>query len=310
MATQAEVRMTNERFIDMIDGGMYKQAIDAVNDFTRTKMREDGFSRKLVPPITITSDEFNRQLDTELLCKIVDKEPGSPAAMSIAFATLPQSIYIRGPRYRVTFCRLVTPRAQADVAHLVTWVMDIRQVISDNMIKDALAEEDSRWISAFNTLMLGPDVPVPYNGNVPQWETIDGGISRESLADALKIMNRGPSQLEAHTILVNTVFAKELMKWGRDEMGGDFSENVLRNGWSEATFLGKTWLITIKRNLVADNTMFMIADPKFVGKFYEWEPMTMYVEKRAFMLEFFSYETIGCGIGHSGGIARADFLGV
>lgn len=40
--------------------------------------------------------------------------------------------------------------------------------------------------------MIGPDVPVPYNGNVVQWKTIDGGITRETLQEARKIMPRGP----------------------------------------------------------------------------------------------------------------------
>jgi hypothetical protein len=44
---------------------MQKQAIDAVNDFTRTKMREDGFYRRIMPPLTITNDELDRQVDTD-----------------------------------------------------------------------------------------------------------------------------------------------------------------------------------------------------------------------------------------------------
>lgn len=308
MATQSDVRQLNETlFGHLSTPGMEKIAIDAVNDFTRTKMREDGFYRRILPPVQISNDELDRQVDTDKPVKVVDKEPDSPAAISIPFATLPRNVYIRGPRYRVMFDRIVTPRFTKDVDELRTYVMDIRQVLSDNAIKDMLAEEDSKFIQAVNAVMIGPDVPVPYNGNVVQWETIEGGISRETLQDARKIMPRGPGHLEAHTALINNITIKEIEKFNREEMGGDYSQDVIKNGWSETEFMNMRWIITIKRDLVPDDSMFMFGDPKFIGKNYLLEDTTMYIRREAYMLEFFSYQTGGGSIGHSGGIARADF---
>ena len=308
MATQAEVQMLNETLFEQLNTpGMEKQAIDAVNDFTRTKMREDGFYRRILPPLQISNDELDRQVDTDKPVKVIDKEVDSPAAISIPFATLPVNVYIRGPRYRVMFDRIVTPRFVKDVDELRTYVMDIRQVLSDNSIKDMLAEEDSKFIAAVNAVMIGPDTPVPYNGNVAQWETIAGGITRETIQEARKIMPRGPSHLEAHTALINNVTIKEIEKFPRDEMGGDFSQDVLKNGWAETEFANMRWIITIKRDLVPDDTMFMFADPKFIGKSFMLEDTTMYIRREAYMLEFFSYQTCGGSIGHSGGLARADF---
>jgi hypothetical protein len=307
-SSQAATRLLNETLFEQLQTpGREKQAIDAVNDFTRTKMREDGFYRRIMPPLQISNDELDRQVDTDKPVKVVDKEPDSPAAISIPFATLPTNVYIRGPRYRVMFDRIVTPRFTKDVDELRTWVMDIRQVLSDNAIKDMLAEEDSKFIAAVNAVMLGPDTPVPYNGNVVQWETISGGIIRETVCDALKVMPRGPSRLETHTILCNSITIKEIMKWGRDEMGGDFSQDIIKNGWAETNFLGCKWIISIKRDLIPDDTLFMFADPKFIGKSYMLEDTTMYIRREAYMLEFFAYQTCGGSIGHSGGIARVDF---
>jgi hypothetical protein len=93
-----------------------------------------------------------------------------------------------------------------------------------------------------------------YNGNVVQWETISGDITRETVCDSLKIMPRGTSHLEVHTILINNITIKEVMKWGRDEMGGDFSQDVIKNGWAETNFLGCKWIISIKRDLIPDDT--------------------------------------------------------
>ena len=254
----------------------------------------------------IANDELDRQVDTDKPVKVVDKEPDSPAAISIPFATLPTNVYIRGPRYRVAFDRIVTPRFTKDVDELRTWIMDIRQVLSDNAIKDMLAEEDSKLIGATNLALIGPDTPVPWSG-IPQWVTIHGGITRDSVLDSLKIMPSTDARLETATVLINNVTIKEVMKWGRDEMGGDFSQDVLRNGWSETDFLDKRWIISIKQDLIPNDTIFMYADPKFIGKMYILEDTTMYIKREAYLLEFFAYETMGGTIGHTGGLARADF---
>jgi hypothetical protein len=307
MANKSEAQLLNETLFEQLSTpGMEKTAIDAVNDFTRTKMREDGFYRRIMPPLQISNDELDRQVDTDKPVKIVDKEPDSPAAISIPFATLPVNLYIRGPRYRVMFDRIVTPRFTKDVDELRTYVMDIRQVLSDNAIKDMLAEEDSKFLAAVDLAIGAAGVNVPTSG-VPQHENIVGGVTRDTVVEALKIMPKTPSHLEVNTILVNNVTIKEIMKWGRDEAGGDFSQDTLKNGWSEAELLNCRWIITIKRDLVADDSIYMFADPKFIGKNYLLEDTTMYIKREAYMLEFFAYETAGGTIGHTSGLARANF---
>jgi hypothetical protein len=307
MTNKSEAQLLNETLFEQLSTpGMEKTAIDAVNDFTRTKMREDGFYRRIMPPLQISNDELDRQVDTDKPVKIVDKEPDSPAAISIPFATLPVNLYIRGPRYRVMFDRIVTPRFTKDVDELRTYVMDIRQVLSDNAIKDMLAEEDSKFLSAVD-LAIGTVGSTTPTSNTIQHKNIVGGVTRDTVVESLKIMPSTPSHLEVNTILVNNVTIKEIMKWGRDEAGGDFSQDTLKNGWSEAELLNCRWIITIKRDLVDDDSIYMFADPKFIGKNYLLEDTTMYIKREAYMLEFFAYETAGGTIGHTSGLARANF---
>jgi hypothetical protein len=308
MATRAESRLVNETLYDQLaTPGMEKQAIDAVNDFTRARMREDGFYRRILPPLQISNDDLDRQVDTDLPVKVVDMEPGSPAAASVPFASMPEGLYILGPRYRVLFNRIMTRRFSKDVDTLRTWVMDIRQVMSDNAIKDMLAEEDSGFINAVNTMLNAVDTAVTATG-VVQWASISGGITRNTIVDAFKIMPKSTGRLEVDTVLVNNVTIREIQKWGRDEMGGDFSQDLVKNGWAEREFMNARWIITIKRDLVADDSIFMFADPKFLGKFYLLEDTTMYLKREAFMIEWFAYESLGGAIGNFSAVARADFV--
>lgn len=307
MSSPSSVQVLNEElFAQLETPGMEKNALDAVNEFTRTRVREDGFYRKIIPPVQVSNDDLDRQVDTDKPVVVVDKEPGSPAAISIPFATLPINVYIRGPRYRVMFDRIVTPRFVKDIDELRTWQMDIRQVLSDNAIKDMLAEEDSKFLTAVNTALVGANSTVPTSG-VIQWETVWGGISRDTVQEALKIMPKTPSHLEVNTVLINNVTIRELLKWGYDEAGGQLSGDFLKSGWSEIDLMGCKWVVTIKRDLVPDDTMYFFGDPRFIGKSYLLEDTTMHVKREAFMIEFFAYETIGGSIGFTSGLARADF---
>jgi hypothetical protein len=260
-----------------------------------------------MPPVPITNDELDRQVTTDKPVKVVDKEPDSPAAISIPFATLPMNLYIRGPRYLVMLDRIVTPRFTKDTDELRTWIMDIRQVLSDNAIKDMLAEEDGKFITAFNAALVARNTVVPTSG-VAQWQTLAGGITRDTVCDMLTIMPNTPSSLETKTVLINHITVKQLMKWGRTEMGGDLSQDVMKTGWTLQEFAGVSWIVTIKKDIILTNSMYMFSDPKFIGKHYTLEDTTMYIRREAYMLEFFAYETNGASLGHTSGLARADYV--
>jgi len=52
-----------------------------VNEFTRTKLREDGFYRRILPPVTIRNAELDR------------------GVVAVPRVHLEENPYIRGPRY-------------------------------------------------------------------------------------------------------------------------------------------------------------------------------------------------------------------
>ena len=300
-------KQVNNAFIGLLEQGLEKQAQDAVNDYIRVKMREDGFGRRIIPPVQITNDELDRQVDTDKPVKVVDKEPSSPGAISVPFATQPINRYIRGPRFRVMFDRILTPRFTKDIDELRTYDMDIRQILSDNSIKDMLAEEDGKFILVCNSLLVGQGSTVPETGSV-QWQAIAGGITRETIAESMKIMPSTPNHLNVSTVLVNNVTIWDVVKFGRDEIGGDLSQELFERGFAEREIMGVQWIITIKRDLVPDATLFHFAEPKFLGKWYILEDTTMYIDRKAYMLEFFAYESMGAAIANVAGVTRADFV--
>ena len=214
--TEEEVRLLNSSLFEKLassDPLANKEAQDAVSDFVRYRVREEGIIRQVLPPIPITDNtQLTREPDTDKPARVVDMEPDSPAAVSVGFATWPDNWYIRGRRFYVTFHRIETPRFTKDVAELRTWEMDIRQVLSDNAIKDMLAEEDGRTFSVIDAILVGPGAVLPTSG-VAQWVQIAGTPSvRNSLFEAIKVLPRTPSSLEAQRIVTNHITVKDFSK--------------------------------------------------------------------------------------------------
>jgi hypothetical protein len=303
----ADIRLINQTFLDQLaNPSMAKSAADAANDFTRLKLREDGIYRKIMPPLEIGNDELDRSANSDKPMKLVEREVDSPAAVSLPFNSLPTNINIRGHRYPVFFERISSPRFYKDVNELRTYDMDIRQVLSDNAIKDMLAQEDGTFLRAVNTILGSINTTVTFTG-ATQWVGFSGGLSRINWMESKKILPRTFAHLETHTVLMNNVTVKEIQKWDRLEAGGDLSQQLLHKGFNLTELDNTQIVVTIKRDLVPDDTIFHFADPKFIGKSYILDDVTMYIERKAGMLEYYAYETVGGAIGNAAGVARADF---
>lgn len=305
-ATMTQARLSNETIYEDLANGHQKRATDALNDYTRIKLREEGFFSRIMPEIVIGDDELDQTLDGDQPSKIIHKEPDSRAAISVPFGTQPTNMYIRGTKYQITFGRILSPRFTKDVDELRTYPLDIRQILSDTALRDMMAEEDGKFLRAVNAALGTPDTIMPW-ATTPQWVTIDGGITRENLYEGLKVMPRTASHLNAATVLCNNVTIMEPMKWGREEMGGDFAQDVIKDGWSQARFADVDWVITIKRDLVPDDTLYQFADPKYIGKALALEQVTVFMKRESFMLDFYMYQTKGAAIGNTMGVARVDY---
>lgn len=311
LSSQEVTKAERRRMFELLmsdDPNMQKEASDTVNEYTKVYMREEGFARKVLPPIMLTNDELDRVVWHDKPIKIVDMEPGSPAAVSIPFGTLPDNWYMHGVRYQVNLDRIITNRFTKDVDELRTYHIDLRQVISDNAIKDMLAEEDTKLINAWETACVSAGTTVPTSG-VVQWKQISGGITRDSLWDSMMVLPSTPSRLETHTLIMNNLTIKHVCKIAFDESGGDsMSADVMKNGWSAQTYMGCRLIITIKQDIVPTNRIYQAADPSFMGKFFQLEDTVLYVRREAFFIEFFGYETCGGAIANTNAVAIVDFV--
>lgn len=310
MATIAQYQVRNETFCDMIENpGLVKQAQEDASDYIREKLREEGFSRKIIEPTEVNTSDIVRQVWTDKPVLIFDKESDLPMSVQVGYGQQPINFYIRPRRFAVTPTMIMTNKVMKHKWELRTYKYDVRQVFADNMVKDMQAREDTDLLRAVNIGLIGVGVTMP-GSNVAQYVNVSGGFSRSSVVTAThQVLQATPYNIPVETNLINNITYSEHLKWRRDEAGGDISEQNLVKGWSKSNLLNQNWLVTIKRTLVANNTQYLFGPTKFLGKSCLFTPPTMYVEvKHVGMYSFFAVEEIGTVLAHTGAFGRVDYV--
>jgi len=305
-----EVKMLNESIVNGLtspDTNLRKEAQEGVNDYLRLRMREDGFARRILPPVSVTPADLDRQVDTPKPVIVKDIEPTSAGAYTVPFGTTPMDHYIMAPRYRVMFDRILSRRYNADVNNLLTWDMDIRQILNDFLLKDIMAEEDRKFTAVADVIVGTVNTVNAVLGSC-QWITV-GAMSRQSLSHAMKGMPSTNRHLNPAIGLVNNITIWDIVALGRDQIGGDLAEELFVNGFAERVIMGLKWAITIKTDLVADDEIYMFAEPKYTGDFFVLDDVTISTKHEDYFLEFFAYESVGATIQNAAAVVKATFSG-
>lgn len=306
MAGEAQTLEMNQELADAITSGRVKQAEDAVTDYTRTRITEEGFMGKFLPPIPVTDADLDVDVVDPRPMIIVEKQANSPGAVSVPFATAPRRAWLKAPRYAVTMSRIVTNQFQIDVDYLRSYKLDLRQQVSDQAVRDISTEQDASFIEAINSCLVGADVSLPAHGNNPLWRTVSGGFTREIIKVIKGTLRVGPSALSAEKMLMNHITILEYEALYRDEIGGDLAEDIFKNGYTEGRHGGLEIYSTIKRSLVPDDSIYLFAGDKFIGKNFVLRDTVMHIKAEHFMVQFFAYYTGGAAIGNVTGIGRVD----
>lgn len=297
----------NTNFLEALgndESSVLKAAADTT-DYLRIFMREEGIARSVLTPKPTSWQELDRAVDTELPFKVEFKEPFNPPAMTVPFGTQPTETSLFHPRYPIYFSRLVSPRIKKDVALLMTTPHDVRQIATDNMVKDMLAEEDNKFFGVLNTILGTIDVASLYVPGATMYRTITG-FNRQSIIDGKTTMMKTLYQVPPTRAVCNNVTWTMVEGFQRDEFGGDTSEDLFLNGNTLKKWLGLDWKVTIKRFLVPDYKIYYFGPENMLGRFRTLEDVTLWAKKENFMLDFFLYAMYGISIGHAGAFAAVQ----
>lgn len=318
----AEIPVFNDTFVEMVKAGQTKEASVSAQAFTRNKLREESFAEKIITPIDIANDELDKDQNPELLVKWNDREPDQAPAVSIPLGIVPDMYQFKGDRYPSYFARIVSPLFSKDIDKLRSYDYDIRQILLENSTKDIATEIDTKFINKINSILGTRDqVVTAFAGTIyaglPNYVSVSGGITRENVAEAFKTIQRlrvpfGPTQPDGGeskgVMLMNNITAQEFVKMSRSEVGGDLAQEMWINGLPSKTLLGVKPIYTLKSDLIPDNTIYLFSSEEFFGKYYRLQPLTVFMETKAFFIQFFQYLNISLAIGNIRGVCRIDFV--
>jgi len=287
------VQFLNQSFLDKIDQGLTKEAGVAISAFVRQKLREDGFTRKVLNPISVTAAELDRQV-TEEPTIIVEKEPDSIAA-NLPFLGRAEIRYWKTARYPVTFQKISSASFKKSKFELATYRTDIRTVLQENSVKDMQKQEDRNFYD--NVIQMATD-----NNNV---FNISGGFTKANLVAGIKNMLR--HQLPVGCLLMTQSMYADLLAFPSTEIGSPAASDLFRGQGTLDTFFGYKVIVTNKHDILPDTQCLVFAPQEYLGQFYALQDATVFLKVEQDIIEFTSYEAVGVGIGNVNGVVVLNF---
>lgn len=301
-----------------IDNGECRKSAAQGSEFTRTTLRETGVSRKILDYKPTSDSDFQRHPDEKYPYIVNEIEANLPMPVSVNFDGAAQQWRITGNIYIVRFFDITSREFVENVRSLEIYKTDPRDYYASNTIRDIQTVEDFRFFDEVDYIVGSVENGYSPMTNQQQFRVINTppsqngqAFNRLAVNAALKTLTNW--RIPTGSAVVNSATFTSVAGFDRTEAGGNASERMFIDGASaleNGRFLGKNWLGTIKNDLVMDDTVYLFAEPNFLGVCYEHTAPTMYIEKRMDILKFVVRETIAMKIATPLSVAKIKFTNV
>ena len=296
--------LINTGFIDKIFSGRIKEAQEQSSLFIRAMLHEDGILRRLFENRVITADELDPELDNDQPSVICEKEPDAPQATFVSFKGTGPQKYFNGKRFRVPFGKIESDRENKSKFELMTIRMPITDWLKEHQVKAIQNEEDKAFFGAVNDI-------VEKN---PANQSLSCPISTGDV-NLLDVFTIGKNALRTLLLPIGKVamHANTFDTWGaklqHDVISNDdMKERLDRGTMGESSFFGTPIVTTIKSDIIPENVIYFFAPQEYFCKFFLLQDATLYLETKADMIAFHTYEAPGLGIGNTNGVVKVTLV--
>jgi hypothetical protein len=311
---QRQVRSVLTQKLASGNDALIKEASGTLDTFIRKTFKEQSFMDKIMEPVQLKVDDFYKHLKSDKPYVLLEIEPECPGVIEMAFNSTTPIMTFGAKRTLCGIDRIKSIRLKKEVNELLTWSVSLRDILADHQLKQILTRFDVRSLHAVN-LSVGsrPGQVMKTTGSV-HYHFVQDGMTVNSVAESLKYIPRlgQENALNTQTVLMNQVTYKEFAKWAPLEAGEKFTEGIVNRGLESInqSVMGIRPVITIKRHIVPDGTVYHFGDPQYIGRSYVWTEPTMIIKNRDHSVEFSVYTERGGGIFVFLGIARVQYSGV
>lgn len=296
----------NQTFIDKIYSGHVKEAMDAASTFVRLKLREEGFTRKILTPQMVTAADLDRDLVDQPRI-IIEKEPDSVAA-SFSLSAQPEIRYFKAARYDVGFYKVASNDFRKSKYELATYKSNIQQILQENSVKDIQRQEDTNFTSKLRSIAADVDSG---NYGIQSEGTYTFGI--KTLMNLVKVLAQ--NEQKPGKVLMSYGLYLDLITRRATMIGSPAATEHLRGAGLD-TFYGFQIVTTNKADLLQSDpntpatkgdSVYVFAPEAYFGQFYSLQEPTVFLKTEADMIEFQTYEAVGVGVGNTRGFVLGDF---
>lgn len=288
----------NSNFMRKLEEGHVKEAQEESSAFIREKLRQEAAVREIIVPEGVSEEDLDRDEHTDQPKIIIDKEPDSVATF-VQFQGTGRRTWFRGPRYAIYFGKIESQRFTKSKFELMTYRSDIRKVLSDNSVKDMADQEDQKFadlITAIVALNPAQQSAGPFQSGTFK-QAMQAMLNREIPVG--KMLMTKSQYLNALDLPATTV-------------GNEVATRHYDEGIEASTKLwGIPVVTTIKASIYDTNKAWLFAPQapnNFLGNYFLLQDATLYIKQEADVIEFWSYEAPGLGIGNRLSIQQIQFV--
>jgi len=315
---QVPASVLNDLFTQKLSTAEGKEKVAELGGpYVRDRLREVSFARKVVPPEQVTRADCQRSVNHDTLVKIVDVEPQS-RAMSITFRGQPTARFIRGSKAEVAFFTISSEVFQKNEQELLAYEMPITKIIEENSVKDIQEIEDREWIihveaavqalqqeanggvvSTLNQSTVGSTVEfsvrkgeLARNASAATAEVLP--VQRPDFVNLFKMLDT--NRLRSERLLITEPDFTDLLQWTVEDFGDRVQSETAVDGYTYNIILGRSYIRTIKTDILRPGNIYVFTKPEFFGKFYVLNNTKFYIDKIANVITFQAWEDIGMGV--------------
>ena len=288
------------------DEGLIKSAAEGVTAEFQYELRENGIRRRITPPTMITADDkrLYYKKDSDFPSLLLDVDIQSAGAKLVPFETGPEGDAIFRDTVEVEMARIMTKLYSIDKVRLGGFRMPVLDVLKDLMLKDIMDEEDRITIEADRRACGEINKVNELTGHCHYVDA--GAMERETLMHLPLGILYTQGNLRPNKMLMHEITYRGLANFKREEVGGDMSQDMFINGVTTTKIGGLDTIVTIKKDIVPVNDVYIYAEPKFYGGMYMMSDVTMVTEENlGIWYRMMAHEQLGFTIANIEGVCRA-----
>jgi hypothetical protein len=288
----------NSSFVSKLERGQTKEAADAGTQFIRTKLRQAAAVRELIAPEGVDQEDLDRDENTDQPKIIIDKEPDSVATYMQLHGT-GRRTWFKGPRYAVYFGKIESQRFTKSKFELMTYKSNIRDILSENSIKDMADQEDTYFANLVDALIAAN----------PSVQRTSGAFQSSTFKVAGQAFVR--RQLPAGKMLMTKEQYLNAIDLPATSVGDAIAGRHFDEGIDASQKLwGFPVVTTIKSNIYDPDKAWLFAPQapnNYLGNFFLLQDATLYVKMEADIVTFWSYECLGLGVANRLSVQEIEF---